>query len=140
MTESQQKVLDLLNRGLSVEQIAKKLGREVRVINAQITRMKSTGAIKASKPEPKPPQEHTKTDPPFTDLQSVQDLLNKSGRAKYVIPDELKNAMNEQGELLDVNPMILLGVTIQFVKMCGGRIHAHQVIEDVFSALKSFAN
>lgn len=38
----------------------------------------------------------------------------------------------------EVHPMILMGVTIQYVKMCGGRMIAHQVIEDVYSALKMF--
>lgn len=36
----------------------------------------------------------------------------------------------------DVEPMILLGVAIQFMKLTGGRIAAHQLIEDVYHALQ----
>jgi hypothetical protein len=33
--------------------------------------------------------------------------------------------------------MILLGVAIQFTKLAGGRMHAHQLIEDVYEALRA---
>jgi hypothetical protein len=33
-----------------------------------------------------------------------------------------------------------MGVTIQFVKLCGGRMTAHQVIEDVYTALRQFSS
>jgi hypothetical protein len=36
--------------------------------------------------------------------------------------------------------MVLLGITIQFVKLVGGRMHAHQLVEDVYEALRVMAS
>lgn len=134
ISPAQQEVYDLVMVGKTPQEIAKKLGKDIGIINAQITRLRSKGVLK---PEPR---QSANTGKPQavgpTSNEAVANELNKAGAAKYEIPPELKKVADKHGEVLDVHPMIVLGVTIQFVKLCGGRMHAHQVIEDVYGALR----
>jgi hypothetical protein len=75
---------------------------------------------------------------PSSNQQVVREA-EQAGPANYDIEGALKAAMPEMHDLVrQVHPMIMFGITIQFMKTCGGRIQAHQVIEDVYAALRLF--
>jgi cell division protein FtsB len=48
----------------------------------------------------------------------------------------VRQFQHQFGGKTDVHPMVLLGVTIQYVKLVGGRLSAHQCIEQVYEALR----
>lgn len=143
LSESQQQVYDLLAKGYSPEKIADTLNSTLGVINAQITRIKTKGGSIPSSPmnvnleETFAPQPQVQK-PQSTGASSndeIANMLNTSGKA--ISAEELRELAAKAGGHVarDIHPMVLLGVTIQFVKLCGGRIIAHQVIEEVYAAL-----
>lgn len=72
----------------------------------------------------------------------VIDEVATSGQAVYNVEqavDKLRSTFGAQASANDAHPMVLLGVTIQFMKLAGGRLAAHQLIEDVYSALRGLA-
>lgn len=152
LSEAQRKIYDLVAAGKSPESIATKLDITLGVVNAQITRIKNKGinipsdgksATATNHPAGfSPTSLNAPTDRPSASGASsndmIADTLRKSGMAidnKQLV--ELAEKVGG-GVVKDIHPMILLGVTIQYVKMCGGRMTAHQVIEDVYSALRDF--
>lgn len=142
LSTSQREVYNLLNSGLSPEEVANKLKTPFGVVRAQMTRIRSKGiklpVLKAATHEAKPSPKPKKVGP--TSNEGIEAVFSQGGPARYQIPEELKKVADKHGEILDVHPMALLGVTIQYVKLCGGRMHAHQVIEDVYGALRAFVN
>lgn len=64
----------------------------------------------------------------------------KAGNAQYEIPEELAQSVRDFVGEKDVHPMVLLGITIQFVKFVGGRLTAHQLIESVYEALRAMVS
>jgi hypothetical protein len=73
---------------------------------------------------------------------SSNDQIARELTGKAVSADELAALARKVGgnAIKDIHPMLLMGIVIQFVRTCGGRMSAHQVIEDVYSALRGFAN
>jgi hypothetical protein len=169
LSESQQEIYDLLLKGKTPEQVARETGKELGIVNAQITRIKNkgipvpgdgttntpvgsrtfAGGVKVNDGNPfegsplsvsgKDLQPELSTRPVPTGGSSNTQIANElSGQA--ISSDELAKLAAKVGGLVvkDVHPMILLGIAIQFVKLCGGRMTAHQVIEDVYSALRAF--
>jgi len=144
-TELQQSILELLQKGKTPEQVAKKLNLGERIVNAQITRLRNSGALEDPKakevqeefvpvshgPATTRPRGQSGTD------QIAQDL-DKSGTFDVdEVVKRLQAAADKHGLENDVHPMLLLGVTIQFCKFVGGRMHAHQLIEDVYTSLQA---
>jgi len=140
LSPAQKEIYDLVQAGGTPETIARKLGKELWIVNAQITRMRTKGVLPPRRPLQASPTHERATSTGPTSNEAVAMQLNKAGTAQYEIPPELKSIAEKHGEVLDVHPMILLGVTIQFVKLCGGRMHAHQVIEDVYGALRTLVS
>lgn len=137
ISPAQQEILNLVNSGKSPEQISKKLDKDLGIVNAQITRLRTKGVLpmpNSKKASEVFQQRPASTGP--TSNEAVAREIDKAGPAKYEIPEEAKRVAEKHGEALDIHPMVLLGTTIQFVKLCGGRLHAHQVIEDVYGALR----
>lgn len=138
LSQSQQEIYDLLQKGLTPGEIASTLRKDEGIVNAQITRMRTKGVlppldikIQEAPRQPSP----ASTGPTSND--GVAKVISAAGPANYELPKELREIADMHGEVLDVHPMIMLGVAIQFVRLCGGRMHAHQVIEDVYGALRS---
>lgn len=145
---AQEKIYNLLQAGKTAEDISKTLDMSLGVVNAQITRIKNKGAIKQEAPNPVNvrPQDMFKggSERPASTGGSANDQiameLGKGGSA--LTAEKLRElAESVSGKLVnEVHPMVLMGVTIQFVRLCGGRMTAHQVIEDVYAALRSFTS
>jgi hypothetical protein len=153
LSEDQQAVYDLLSKGESIESIAQRLSRPVGIIAAQQTRIinkgYSFGSVEAPKAQsvepsnreqPRDSQPTMQDHPTFTAPKTHDEAVGtaqESGNAKYL--DDLATEFQKHVPNLDVrnvHPMVLMGTTIQFMKLCGGRFHAHQVIEDIYGALK----
>lgn len=137
LTQDQQQVYALLQEGKDIDTIAAALNKKNKaVVAAQITRIKNKGfdiRPKTQSGTKHPPRDHVPTTP-----EGVVEEAAKSGKAEYDV-DSIIARLREQCPNLDerdVHPMILLGTTIQFMRLCGGRMHAHQMIEDVYSAFR----
>jgi len=145
LTPAQKAVYDLAKQGLNDEAIAQRLGISVGVAAAQITRIKHKGIHLPSPesfstpPQAAPSQVASERRPAPSDPVQIVKEAAQAGEAQY--PDLgsplMQEAAAKVGQGLDVHPMILLGVTVQFVKLVGGRMTAHQVIEDVYEALRT---
>lgn len=152
LTEQQKIIFEMLNSGSSIDQVARDLGVETRIVAAQITRLskkvkcdvrkwyRNTGeanqpAPRSSKPEVyEEPLSHgevineaakSTTPRSFEDIKAIVDDLDK----RVVRPADS-----------EVHPMVLLGIGIQFMRLCGGRMNAHQLIEDVYDAMHKLSD
>lgn len=160
LSDPQRQIYDLTVEGNTPEQIAKKSGIMLGVVMAQLTRIRNKGiplpgdanykegtivdsATPATHINPAEAMAKVPTRPIGTGPSSNEAIANelRSG-GTALSSEELKQlAENVAGKLdRDIHPMALLGCTIQFVKLCGGRMSAHQVIEDAYSALRAICN
>lgn len=153
LSEQQRQIYDLLAAGNDVTTIATRLGSTPALVTANMTRIKNKGLALPVHGEPRAaiPATHVPTDeilaPPVskpaasggTENDRIAAVLNSTG-GTAISADELRALADKVAgnAAREVHPMILMGVTIQYVKLCGGRIAAHQVIEDVYSALRGF--
>lgn len=155
MTDTQARIYQYLQNGMAPEKIARKMGSDLRVINANITRMRNKGVtveLVGATPERsqhgsclpvaplKPLAPEVVTVPTTSETpQNVMDKAESAGPAHYDIDRMVQMARAQTtGQSTDVHPLVLMGATIQYLKLTGGRIHAHQLIEDVYGALRSF--
>lgn len=166
LTPGQNDILNLATSGATTLQISSKLNLDERIVNAQLTRIRNKGyntsptvtrLAEALYPESnvatqtkqtiptirtergmENPQKETPRAPTSND--EIKDILLKSGRA--LTAEELEKLAAQVAGIVerDAHPMLLLGVTIQFVRLCGGRFTAHQVIEDTYAALATMVN
>lgn len=148
LSTSQRQVYDLTQQGQSSSQIANTMGTTLGVIEAQKTRIRNKGIALPGETAPVSPATHVPVghlpkveplSPPARTGGSDNDRIAEQLRGKALDADELgKLADKVAGTTArDIHPMILLGCAIQFVKLCGGRFTAHQVIEDVYGALRA---
>lgn len=151
LTESQRSIYDGLANGATVERIAQTLGTTPALVNANITRIKNKGfeLPKPGSPRLSVPATHVETkdllgptpEKPVASGGSENDRiaaqLNVSGKA--ISADELRALADKVAgpSAREVQPFVLMGLTIQYIKLCGGRMTAHQVIEDVYGALRA---
>jgi len=160
LSEDQREIYDRLMAGQTVEQIAASSGRPVGIIQAQRTRilnrglslpgMSATTATTGdsfvnesptySSPSPGPfanSGSRQNVEPTTVDQRSVEKIIDDAsmgGSAEYNV-EEIVARMQASGggqQRPDTHPMVLLGVTIQFMKLAGGRMASHQLIEDVY--------
>lgn len=136
---AQEEILNLVNEGVNnVQDLSEKLRKPENIIRAQLTRIKNAGhnikveekidSIECGRPRSsgRSSNEH------------ITKIAEDAGNAKYTLDHEqVREFMAQHKSDVDVHPMVLLGVTIQFVKLCGGRLSAHQTIEQVYSALRA---
>lgn len=139
----QQDIINLVQQGVTtVSALAAQLGKSEGIINAQITRIQNSGnehLVSAVQKTTSSPSGR----PANTDSSSNKQVLQgavDAGEAVYEIPDELVDAARQYSQDRDVHPMVLLGVTIQFCKLVGGRLSAHQLIEQVYEALRTMVS
>lgn len=143
LSAAQQDIVDLVKQGVTeVSQLAKRLKKSDGIIKAQLTRIRNaneghlvskvTGspvetASKGSRPVNVTPQSDN--------ARVVQGAVD-AGPAVYDIPQSAIDAARMYTQDSDVHPMVLLGTTIQYCKLVGGRLSAHQLIEEVYEALR----
>lgn len=153
LSDVQRSIYDLLVKGKEPAAIAERLNSTEALVRANMTRIRNKGValpgddgysaavpppntvpVKEilSKPESKPASSGG------TQNDQIAAMLNQAG--KGIDAKELAALADKVAgkAVRDIHPMILLGITIQYVKTCGGRMVAHQVIEDVYGALRSF--
>lgn len=148
LSTPQQEIVTLVQQGVTtISAIASRLGKSDGIVRAQLTRIKSAGQghlVDSVQTESTPqPQTHSGGRPQSTGSSSNQEVLKEAhaaGEAVYDLPDELVQAARNYTTETDVHPMVLLGVTIQFVKLVGGRLAAHQLIEQVYEALRAMVS
>lgn len=152
LSEQQRQIYDNLAAGRTVPEIAKALGSTEALIQANITRIKSKGvalptgqSAKAESPADTVPVTEVlgprSTPTPSAGGSEHDRIAAEIKRSQPAVSPEQLAAIADKvagSAVRDVQPMILLGTTIQYVKFCGGRMAAHQVIEDVFGALRAF--
>lgn len=150
LSPDQRQVYDLLAQGKSVDAVASQLGKPPGIVLAQITRMKTKGIdvpITAGQGAPEgrgqgrdPIPETVKPLPTgASSNEAVLEQARKAGTAEYDLEKLIAQAKT-QGAFAtarDIHPMILLGTTLQYMKLCGGRFAAHQLIEDVYCSLRT---
>lgn len=70
--------------------------------------------------------------------ETIADEVSQAGQAMSYedLAKQLAAKIGPENLRPDVEPMILLGAAMQFMKLTGGRMAAHQLIEDVYNALK----
>jgi hypothetical protein len=129
----------------TVEQAAQHFGSTPGLIQAQVTRCRTKGVTMDVPGETQPaaktrhsgrPAESSST---RTSNERVLDTAQQAGTPEYSIEKIVEEAQSQPGfhdMMNEVHPMILMGCAIQFMKLCGGRFHAHQAIEDVYSAVR----
>jgi DNA-binding CsgD family transcriptional regulator len=80
--------------------------------------------------------------PAATGASSNAQVINAlEGTGQAVLSDKvIQKIADKVGPTLakDLHPLAVLGVTMQYVRFCGGRMTAHQIIEDVYAALQLF--
>ncbi len=149
LSESQRRIYGMLVAGKTPKRISTQLDTTLGVVNAQITRMRTKGIVLpgagyeagpatiASAPTEvlAPPSGR----PPATGSSSneqIAEALQNQGKA--IDADELRRLADRVAgdSARDIHPMILMGTAIQFMKLCGGRMSAHQVLEDVYGAMR----
>lgn len=150
LSAPQQEIVSLVEQGVTtVTEIAGRLGKSEGIVRAQLTRIKTAGeghriarvqdshSVPTSSPQ-------TTGKPRSSGASSNQGVIQDAqdaGQAEYRIPDHLAQQFQSQfGGKTDIHPMVLLGVTVQYVKLCGGRLSAHQMIEQVYEALRAMVS
>lgn len=162
LSEKQAQIVELARQGLDLKGIAKNMRTEAHLVSANITRATnngdwpkdlkvaghhtapavagaSTSSAGDTRPEMSPaegyrPKISTAPDLSRDQILRLQSQIEQTGQ----VPTELLDAINRGGET--VNPLLIMGCTIQFVRLCGGRIAAHQVIEDIYDAMRAFTD
>lgn len=157
LSDYQNKIVELVRSGYTtVDEIAKKMDKPSAIINAQLTRIRNAGqghlvkgvvdrGVLGPKTETRTPSRDsefaTHAPQPNSSNRQIVDDAARAGQAAYEIPQHLREEFQKQfGSETDVHPMVLLGVTIQFVKLVGGRIAAHHLIEQVHDALRAMVS
>ncbi len=148
LSPSQLEIYKLLLKGFSPAEISKKLESPLGIINAQITRIKSKGVSFTKEDGPTSPLNvdpkkvlETPIENPIKGGASSNDqVANTISGSTAVDAEELRKIADKVAgnASRDVQPMVLMGCAIQFTKLCGGRMSAHFVIEEVYAALKAF--
>lgn len=157
LSPDQKTIYEHLVKGKTVEQIASEMERPEGIISAQRTRIINKGIDLPELPgQSSQPTESTSSQPTqpkpsasrpaSTGGSSNSDVLRQAtqaGDAEYDVEkviEQVRQQVDPNLNVRDVHPMVLLGVTIQFMKLRGGRMHAHQLIEDVYGALRTMVD
>jgi hypothetical protein len=157
LTEVQRHVYNLVTQQEPEERIARTLDTTLGVVKAQITRIRNKGILLPGDPGYNGPIAPTAPLPNHINPERVYKApVERPQATGGSNNDQIADALRGNGQALnsdqlaelaakvggnfarDIHPMVLMGVTMQFVKLCGGRMTAHQVIEDVYSALRTF--
>jgi hypothetical protein len=148
LSKPQEDIVALVNQGITeIGGIAKRLGKSEGIIRAQLTRIRNAGeghrisSIKDGTPTSYgSAPDHAPARPKMVGTSSNEAVVRQAtaaGQAEFEIPEHVVREFQHQfGGRTDIHPMVLLGVTIQYVKLLGGRLSAHQCIEQVYDALR----
>ena len=149
LSGSQERVLELANKGLTVAQIASRLHTTKGVVAAQMTRIRNKG-VKipgASLSNVFTEADASKADDALVGqvnsaLAQAAKIGEKAVINKADLPDlehRLRSAPGAEHYMkLGIHPFLLFDVVVKFTKMLGGREAAHQAIEDVFESIRGF--
>lgn len=141
LSPDQQMIYGYLQKRHTVEYIAEKMGKPIGIIRANITRMAGKGCVPhhahaEATARPEKPRAKTVTQ---ADTRAVLEAAANAGPAQYDLEQAAEYFKSlQEGKPETAHPMVLMGVTIQFMRLCGGRFEAHQTIEDVYAAVRSF--
>lgn len=155
LSEDQRAIYKLLVSGHTIEQIASQMDRPEGIIAAQRTRIINKGIDLPELPQVQQASQQASQQTPSTPKydrprvtsrssnEAILDEAQQAGSAEYNVEKIIEEVKKQTGDNLsvrDVHPMVLLGITIQFMKLTGGRMHAHQLIEDVYGALRAMVD
>jgi len=124
--------------------IAKKMRTTVTIVKRALTNLRKSGDLAGAvlNDLPNPPAAATKETGrrvvvgPQGRSKSMQEIARELAK-----DEDYKDQINRLGtdtSLESVDPFIKMGVTMQFMKFAGGRLAAHQIIEEVYNALALF--
>jgi len=130
LSDAQKPIYEMAQRGCTITEIAVELNFTESVVTAQITRIRkktdlthpayAIAGIAGQKP-----------------VQMDMDRTFVSNPHDKTPLKPLKDSIAERAvERSNVHPMVLLSIGTQLVKLCGSRIHAHQLVEDIYKALR----
>lgn len=151
LSPDQREIYSHLIKGATVQQIAEDMNRPDGIISAQRTRILNKGIDLPELPSRsnegnQQTQNRQQTTARAAGPSSNEEVLREAqsaGTAEYDVEKVIEEVQRQGGTNLskrDVHPMVLLGLTIQFMKLAGGRMHAHQLIEDVYGALRAMVD
>ncbi len=150
LTPSQRTIYDGLAAGKTPAEIADQMQSSEAIVRANMTRIvtKGVGLPQPGVAPPKPAPDTVPVGQVLTPPRPIAQGGSENDRIAATIQDSAPALKAEELRAIadkvagqtgrDVQPMILMGVTMQYVRLCGGRFSAHQVIEDVYGALRSF--
>jgi|2_EtaG_2_1085320.scaffolds.fasta_scaffold00326_23 hypothetical protein len=149
LSAAQLQVYNAIQAGTPKNQIIRELGLTEGTFAAQCTRIRTKGIQLPEFPGAKPP---SSTSPapvasghspqPAATGEKVLDDAFQAGEPVFDVEGAIREAQKRgdiHGDMAAMHPMAVMGVAICFMRMCGGRFHAHQVLEDVYGAIRAFS-
>jgi hypothetical protein len=149
LSPAQRQLYDAIQAGKDKDTCISELGLTEGTFAAQCTRIRNKGIQLPGLPGhsgqsssfEKPISRPASTGPGSS--ESVLNEVSKAGPAIYDVEATIRKAQEQgsvHGDMATLHPMAVMGLTIQFMRLCGGRFHAHQVIEDVYGAVRTFTH
>jgi hypothetical protein len=144
LSAAQKSLYDAAQSGKSKDVICQELGLDSRTFDAQVTRIRKKGfSIDVAGCVPYSGSLASASKQAVqTGAKQIIDEAFEAGEATYDVEKAIQEAQDRgdvHGDMAQMHPMAIMGLTIQFMRLCGGRFHAHQIIEDVYGAVRSFA-
>lgn len=152
LSELQTRIVTMVKDGdTNIASLAEKIGCSKRVIKAQLTRITKSDPKAISKANQKALTESSipqisdrfKSDVSVDNASDIYNTIAEAQRKETItklvgeVAAQFQNTYQTNNIKVDTHPLVLMGVTIEFVKLCGGRIMAHQLIEDVHAAIST---
>ncbi len=145
LSDTQNQIFESLKQGKTPETIARELNTSESLVRANMTRIETKGVKLPSGATSKAPAKspllaEDVARPAAGGLSENDRIANELRGAGQALTADQVAALADQiagKQTTDINPMLVMGCTIQFVRFVGGRMVAHQVIEDVYGALRA---
>jgi len=147
LSDQQRLILNLLTEGTSIDKIASGLRVDTGIIKAQITRMRNKGVTIPDAKENASKESTVRVEKVLSEqvlaaFEQARNIVANVAIDESTLPD-LENRLRGQPGAehylaMGFHPFLQFDVVIKFVKLFGGRVAAHQAIEDVFGALRGF--
>lgn len=146
LSPAQQTLYNAILEGKSQDLIQRELKISTAIFTAQCTRIRNKGitinVVGGQVPTRQATTSGRSSRPASADGKKVIKEAFEAGKATYDVESLISEAQNRgdvHGDMAQMHPMAIMGLTIQFMRLCGGRFHAHQIIEDVYGAIRAFA-
>ena len=151
LSPAQESVYDAILAGKSQDAICHELNITTATFTAQCTRIRKKGITlnvvggdSAQVPTRQSVVLGRSSQPASTGPGASKSVLSEAfeaGEATYDVEKLITEAQQRgdiHGDMAQLHPMAIMGLTIQFMRLCGGRFHAHQIVEDVYGAVRAF--